>query len=140
MNLQQHKRDDLDVNITPLIDIVFLLLIFFMVSTTFERESEIDITLPEATIDAGKEVSDVIEITIGADGTFFINGKRVVNNQVATLKQALLKVANGREDPPIIISADAKATHQSVVSVMDAARQLGFIHLSFATSQINESQ
>lgn len=140
MNLQQHKRDELDVNITPLIDIVFLLLIFFMVSTTFERESEIDITLPEATIDAGKEVSDVIEITIGADGTFFINGKRVVNNQVATLKQALLKVANGREDPPIIISADAKATHQSVVSVMDAARQLGFIHLSFATSQINESQ
>ena len=140
MNLQQHKRDDLDVNITPLIDIVFLLLIFFMVSTTFERESEIDITLPEATIDAGKEVSDVIEITIGADGSFFINGKRVINNQVATLKQALLKVANGREDPPIIISADAKATHQSVVSVMDAARQLGFIHLSFATSQISESQ
>ena len=140
MNLQQHKRDDLDVNITPLIDIVFLLLIFFMVSTTFERESEIDITLPEATIDAGKEVSDVIEITISADGSFFINGKRVINNQVATLKQALLKVANGREDPPIIISADAKATHQAVVSVMDAARQLGFIHLSFATSQINESQ
>jgi biopolymer transport protein ExbD len=140
MNLQQHKRDDLDVNITPLIDIVFLLLIFFMVSTTFERESEIDITLPEATIDAGKEVSDVIEITISADGSFFINGKRVVNKQVATLKQALLKVANGREDPPIIISADAKATHQAVVSVMDAARQLGFIHLSFATSQINESQ
>lgn len=140
MNLQQHKRDDLDVNITPLIDIVFLLLIFFMVSTTFERESEIDITLPEATIDAGKEVSDVIEITISADGSFFINGKRVINKQVATLKQALLKVANGREDPPIIISADAKATHQAVVSVMDAARQLGFIHLSFATSQINESQ
>ena len=140
MNLQQHKRDDLDVNITPLIDIVFLLLIFFMVSTTFERESEIDITLPAATIDAGKEVSDVIEITISADGSFFINGKRVINNQVATLKQALLKVANGREDPPIIISADAKATHQAVVSVMDAARQLGFIHLSFATSQINESQ
>jgi len=140
MNLQQHKREDLDVNITPLIDIVFLLLIFFMVSTTFERESEIDITLPEATIDAGKETSEVIEVTISADGTFFINGKRVINNQVATLKQALLKVANGREDPPIIISADAKATHQAVVSVMDAARQLGFIHLSFATSQINESQ
>lgn len=140
MNLQQHKRDDLDVNITPLIDIVFLLLIFFMVSTTFERESEIDITLPEATIDAAKEAAEVIEITISADGTFFINGKRVINSQVATLKQALLKVANGREDPPIIISADAKATHQAVVSVMDAARQLGFIHLSFATSQISDSQ
>jgi len=140
MNLQRHKRDDLDVNITPLIDIVFLLLIFFMVSTTFERESEIDITLPEATIDAPKETNEPIEITIGADGTYFINGKRVVNKQVATLKQALLKVANGREDPPIIVSADKNTTHQSFVNVMDAARQLGFIHISIATSQMNESQ
>ncbi|MEJ2180494.1 MAG: biopolymer transporter ExbD [Gammaproteobacteria bacterium] len=140
MNLQQHRRDDLDVNITPLIDIVFLLLIFFMVSTTFERESEIDVTLPEAAIDAPQEQSEVIEITISSEGMFFINGKRVINKQVSTLKQALLKVANGREDPPIIISADANATHQAVVTVMDAARQLGFVHLSFATSQISESQ
>ena len=140
MNLQQHRRDDLDVNITPLIDIVFLLLIFFMVSTTFERESEIDVTLPEAAIDAPQEQSDVIEITISSEGMFFINGKRVINKQVSTLKQALLKVANGREDPPIIISADANATHQAVVTVMDAARQLGFVHFSFATSQISESQ
>lgn len=140
MNLQQNRKEELDVNITPLIDIVFLLLIFFMVSTTFERESEIDVTLPEATIDAPQEKTEVIEITISSDGVFYINGKRVINKQVSTLKQALLKVADGREDPPIIISADAKATHQSVVAVMDAARQLGFIHLSFATSQISESQ
>jgi biopolymer transport protein ExbD len=140
VNLQQQRKDDLDVNITPLIDIVFLLLIFFMVSTTFERESEIDVTLPEAAIDAPQEQNEVIEITISSDGVFFINGKRVINKQVSTIKQALLKVANGREDPPIIISADANATHQSVVAVMDAARQLGFVHLSFATSQINESQ
>lgn len=138
MNLQQNRKDELDVNITPLIDIVFLLLIFFMVSTTFERESEIDVTLPEASIDAPQEQSEVIEIVISSDGEFYVNGKRVINKQVATLKQALLKVANGREDPPIIISADAKATHQSVVTVMDAARQLGFVHLSFATSQISE--
>ena len=140
MNLQQHKRDDLDVNITPLIDIVFLLLIFFMVSTTFDRESEIDITLPEASMDVAKEATETIEITISADGTFYINGKRVINSQVSTLKQALLKVANGREDPPITISADAKTTHQAFVSVMDAARQLGFIHISIATAQISSSQ
>ena len=109
-----------------------------MVSTTFERESEIDVTLPEAAIDAPQEQNEVIEIVISSDGEFYVNGKRVVNKQVATLKQALLKVADGREDPPIIISADAKATHQSVVTVMDAARQLGFVHLSFATSQISE--
>ena len=140
MNLQQQRKEDLDVNITPLIDIVFLLLIFFMVSTTFERESEIDVTLPEAAIDAPHEQSEVIEIVISSQGEFYVNGKRVINKQVATLKQALLKVANGREDPRIIISADAKATHQSVVTVMDAARQLGFVHLSFATSQISEAQ
>jgi len=136
--MQQNKRDDLDVNITPLIDIVFLLLIFFMVSTTFDRKSEIDVTLPQATTDSPKKQDDIIEIIVSADGMFYVNGKRVVNKQVATLKQALLKVANGRADPPIIISADAKATHQAVVSVMDAARQLGFVHLAFATAQINE--
>jgi biopolymer transport protein ExbD len=140
VNLQQHKSKELDVNITPLIDIVFLLLIFFMVSTTFERESEIDVTLPQAAIDAPQEQSEVIEIVISSQGDFYVNGKRVINKQVSTLKQALLKVADGREDPPIIISADAKATHQSVVTVMDAARQLGFVHLSFATSQITEAQ
>jgi biopolymer transport protein ExbD len=140
VNLQQHRSEDLDVNITPLIDIVFLLLIFFMVSTTFERESEIDVTLPQAAIDAPQEQNEVIEIVISSQGEFYVNGKRVINKQVSTLKQALLKVANGREDPPIIISADAKATHQSVVTVMDAARQLGFVHLSFATSQITEAQ
>jgi len=140
VNLQQERKEDLDVNITPLIDIVFLLLIFFMVSTTFERESEIDVTLPQAAIDAPQEQNEVIEIVVSSQGEFYINGKRVINKQVSTLKQALLKVANGREDPPIIISADAKATHQSVVTVMDAARQLGFVHLSFATSQINEAQ
>lgn len=140
MNLQQEKREELDVNITPLIDIVFLLLIFFMVSTTFERESEIDVTLPQATLDAPQTQNEPIEITISSEGMFYINGKRVVNKQITTLKQALLKVANGREDPPIIISADALATHQSVVTVMDAARQLGFVHLAFATAQISESQ
>ena len=140
MNLQQHKSKELDVNITPLIDIVFLLLIFFMASTTFERESELDVTLPQEAIDAPQEQSEVIEIVISSQGEFYVNGKRVINKQVSTLRQALLKVADGREDPPIIISADAKATHQSVVTVMDAARQLGFVHLSFATSQITEAQ
>ena len=140
MNLKPNRNEELDVNITPLIDVVFLLLIFFMVSTTFERESEIDVTLPEATIDAPLAANDIIEITINSQGIYYINGKRVVNTQLETLKQALLKVADGREDPPIVISADANSSHQSVVTVMDAARQLGFIHLSFATAQIEESR
>ena len=140
MKLRESRKEDLDVNITPLIDVVFLLLIFFMVSTTFERESEIDVTLPQATMDAPQAQSDIIEITVNANGDYYINGKRVINTQLTTLKQALLKVANGREDPPILISADASATHQAVVTIMDAARQLGFVHLSFATAQISDSQ
>ena len=138
MNIRAQKKDDLDVNITPLIDVVFLLLIFFMVSTTFERESEIEVTLPEASID--KPVSDKksIEVTVNSQGTFFVNGQRVVNTQITTLKQALLKVAAGREDPPVIINADKSAQVQSMVTIMDAARQLGFVHISFATSQNSE--
>ncbi|KPJ96018.1 MAG: hypothetical protein AMJ53_01565 [Gammaproteobacteria bacterium SG8_11] len=140
MNLRQFKSEAPDVNITPLIDVVFLLLIFFMVSTTFERESEIEVTLPEAAIDAPVEEEFVIEVTINAQGTYFVNGQRVINTQTSSLKQAMLKVAEGRQDPPIIVSADANATHQAVVRVMDAARQLGFVHLSFATTQTQESQ
>lgn len=135
MNMRSAKKDDLDVNITPLIDVVFLLLIFFMVSTTFDRNSEIQVTLPEATIDAAIRKDIKIEVIVSGEGTFFINGQRVVNTQISTLKQAMLKAAQGKSDPPIIISADARAAHQSVISVMDAARQLGFIHLSFATTQ-----
>lgn len=139
MNLRQAKTEELDVNITPLIDVVFLLLIFFMVSTTFERESEIEVTLPKAAIDKPVKEDFLIEVTINSEGTYFVNGQRVINTQTATLKQALLKVADGRQDPPIIVSADANTTHQSVVKVMDAARQLGFIHLSFATTQTDDS-
>lgn len=136
MNLNPHKKDELDVNITPLIDVVFLLLIFFMVSTTFDRESEIEVTLPEAAIDkALSDKDEPIEVVVSAEGNFFVNGQRVVNTQITTLKQALVKIANGRKDPPIIISADANATHQAVVTVMDASRQLGFIHINIATSQ-----
>jgi biopolymer transport protein ExbD len=140
VNLRQVKFEDPIVDVAPLIDVVFLLLIFFMVSTTFERESQIEVTLPEAAIDAPAKEKFTIEITINAQGTYFVNGQRVINTQTATLKQAMLKVAEGRQDPPIIVSADANTTHQSVVRVMDAARQLGFVHLSFATTQTPESQ
>ena len=138
MNLRANRKDDLDVNITPLIDVVFLLLIFFMVSTTFDRESQIEVTLPEAAIDVPVSADISIEITINAQGIYFVNGQRVLNTQISTLKQAMIKVAKGEKDPVVIVSADANTTHQSVVKVMDAARQLGFIHLSFATSQTQE--
>jgi biopolymer transport protein ExbD len=140
LNIRSQKKEELDVNVTPLIDVVFLLLIFFMVSTTFERQSQIDVTLPKASINEPVKEDRTIEVTVNPEGVFFVNGQRVVNTQLATLKQAMLKVANGREDPPVIINADRNAQVQSMVTVMDAARQLGFVHISFATSRTNETQ
>lgn len=140
MNISPSQKENLDVNITPLIDVVFLLLIFFMVSTTFERESEIEIMLPEATADAKAADEFSLQVTVDAEGIFYVNGQRVINTQLETLMKAMKEVAGDRENPPIILSADAKTPHQSVITVMDAARQLGFIHLNFATVQSNDQQ
>jgi len=131
--MQPARKDELDVNITPLIDVVFLLLIFFMVSTTFERESEIEISLPEASADGPVSDEFVMQVTVSADGTYYVNDQRVINTKIETLKKAMKEVAGDRKDPPIILSADAQTPHQSVIRVMDAARQLGFVHLNFAT-------
>lgn len=138
MNLSSSPKETLDVNITPLIDVVFLLLIFFMVSTTFERESEIEIMLPEATANAKVTDDFVLQVTVDAEGTFYVNSQRVINTQLSTLMKAMQEVAGDREDPPIVLSADAKTPHQAVITVMDAARQLGFVHLNFATVQTRE--
>ncbi|NOX77006.1 MAG: biopolymer transporter ExbD [Gammaproteobacteria bacterium] len=140
MNMQPARKDDLDVNITPLIDVVFLLLIFFMVSTTFERESEIEISLPEASSDVAISDEFVMEVTVSAEGTYYVNDQRVINTKIETLKKAMQEVAGDRTDPPIILSADAQTPHQSVIRVMDAARQLGFVHINFATVRNTEEQ
>ncbi len=132
MNLQPNKRVAPELNLTPLIDVVFLLLIFFMVSTTFERESQITIELPEA---AGEEMSvekRVLDITVDRQGRFFVNQQEVINTQVATLKIAISKAIGEDRDIPVLINADAKSPYQSVMSVMDAASQLGLVNMTFA--------
>lgn len=139
MNIHSEQKEVLDVNITPLIDVVFLLLIFFMVSTTFERESQIEIVLPEATASAKTTDDFVMLLTIDEEGTYYINQQRVINTKLETLMKAMKEVAGDRKDPPIILSADAKTQHQSVVTAMDAARRLGFVHLNFATVRTKEN-
>jgi biopolymer transport protein ExbD len=132
MNLQPNKRVAPELNLTPLIDVVFLLLIFFMVSTTFERESQITIELPEA---GGEEMSvekRVLDITVDRQGRFFVNQQEVINTQVATLKIAISKAIGEDRDIPVLINADAKSPYQSVMSVMDAASQLGLVNMTFA--------
>ncbi|GMR07653.1 MAG: biopolymer transporter ExbD [Gammaproteobacteria bacterium] len=136
MKLRHSRQEAPDVDITPLIDVVFLLLIFFMVSTTFKRESEIAIELPQVV--SGKEVENrnkEIEIVIDAEGRYYVNDMAVLNTRLSTLVSALQKVAGSAKEPRLIISADAKAPYQSVMSAMDAAQQLGFNRLTFATEK-----
>ena len=133
MNFKPRQEQELDVNLTPLIDVVFLLLIFFMVSTTFVRESEIDLTLPEASEEQRDAPLDKIDIAVDKKGQYFVNGKALINSQLATMKTALRELKNADGEPLVIISADAEARHQSVITVMDAARQVGLVRITFPT-------
>ncbi len=139
MNFRPDRKDDIDLNITPLIDVVFLLLIFFMVSTTFERQSEISITLPRAS-ESMKEVNpDIIHVAVDAQQRIFINEILLVNSNLETIREALQRNADGIIEPAIVISADADATHQSVVRILDAARQLSLTTITFST-QVEEEE
>ena len=133
MKFKRQSSEEVNVNLTPLIDVVFLLLIFFMVSTTFTKESHLQIDLPQASSEAAVEEPLVIDIAITAEGGFSVNEKALVNGQIDTLKRAILKVARNQEKLPVVISADAQAPHQAVVTAMDAAGQLGFVQLSITT-------
>ena len=136
MNLRPQRRESPELNLTPLIDVVFLLLIFFMVSTTFDKEARIKVELPEAaTQDEKTEDVPLIDITVDATGRYFVNQKEVINTEIATLKRAIEKEAGDRRDQPVIINADANARHQSVIKVMDAASQLGFVNMTFSAKQ-----
>ena len=133
MKWQRNQREEPDINLTPLIDVVFLLLIFFMVSTTFDRLSQISIELPQAKSGSKQQQNQAIEVVIDAQGRFFVNDRRLVNTQPATLKEAIKRAMGDRSNPPFIIDADGKTPHQAVVTAMDAARQLGISHMAIAT-------
>lgn len=140
MNFQPNRKQDVELDITPLIDVVFLLLIFFMVSTTFERESEINITLPEASKELTQPKPDSVNVAIDAQSRVYINGKELVNSQMNTIKQGIYDALGNLEDAPVVISADADTPHQMVVKVMDAARQLNLVRITFATRKIEEDE
>lgn len=135
MNLRTPRREEPDLNLIPLIDVVFMLLIFFMVTTTFNRDSGLQIELPTADAEQTEPKADTIEITIDAEGRYYVNQQALINTQMDTLKRAIEQTAGERRDMPFIISADAKTPHQAVVSAMDAAAQLGFVRITFATQQ-----
>ncbi len=135
MKFRRQHRDELAINLTPLIDVVFLLLIFFMVSTTFTRETQLTIDLPEAQGQPKETVEEQIEILVDESGSYRVNGEALVDNRMRTLQAAIYKISAGDTTRPMTISADAEAAHQYVVQAMDAAGQMGFVHLSITTRQ-----
>ena len=135
MKFRRQKTADNTVNITPLIDVVFLLLIFFMVSTTFTKETALSIHLPEADGETAEVIAETIEIGIDAQGRYSLNNTALVNQKVLTLMRGLDQLAEGNTEKAVIIRADAKASHQAVVTAMDAAGRSGFVHLSISTQR-----
>lgn len=135
MNLRRQRAEEPDINLTPLIDVVFLLLIFFMVSTTFKRDADLAVELPEASAEPTAQAPDTLELVIDAQGRYFLGDKELVDRKLNTVKQALAQEAGDDRQRPLVIRADAKTPHQAVVTAMDAAGQLGFKRLSIATVQ-----
>ena len=135
MNLRGHPKEQPEVNLTSLIDVVLLLLSFFMVTTSFVRETEIRLKLPEAETAPPMSFDDAVEITITAEGDYLINGRQTINRRPITLRRALADVAGERRDQAIVIRADARASHQSVVTAMDVAGRLGFMRINIATME-----
>lgn len=135
MKFRRQRPEEVGINLTPLIDVVFLLLIFFMVSTTFTRETQLSIDLPEAKGEVKEASGEQIEILIDESGGYRVNGQGLIDGRLRTLQAAIYKIAAGDTTLPMIITADAQAAHEDVVRAMDAAGQMGFVHLSITTRQ-----
>jgi len=135
VKFQRQPVEEVNVNLTSLIDVVFLLLIFFMVSTTFTRERELTVELPEAVAAAAAEAAEFIEIEVNAEGEYAVNKQLLVNRDRETLAKALKDQSKGNFDLPMIITADANATHQAVMTAMDVSGELGFTKLRLTAQQ-----
>jgi biopolymer transport protein ExbD len=135
MKFRRQSRELEPMNLISLIDVMFFLLIFFMLSSTFTKETHLGVELPEATGEPSAETKQQIEIVISEQGSFSINGQSLVNNEADTLRSAILKTSEGKTDLPLLLTADAKTPHQFVVTAMDVAGQLGFTRLSITSRQ-----
>ena len=134
MNLRGTRgRDDPEINFIPLIDVLLVILIFLMVTTTYQRVAELQITLPEADADQVKQRPKEVNVGIDAQGRYVIDKTVFQYTTVANLADMLRRAAGDDKDAVVIINADANATHQSVIHVMEAARAAGLVHITFAT-------
>ncbi|WP_086934656.1 ExbD/TolR family protein [Agarilytica rhodophyticola] len=133
MSFKRQVSAEEGINLTPLIDVVFLLLIFFMVSTTFTKESHLQIDLPEATGEASPQRPEQLNVVVDAEGGYSVNGKKLINSQLDTLRRALSDASGGETKIPFVITGDAASSYQSIISVMDTAGQMGFVNISMTT-------
>jgi len=145
MNFRRKKREKLDITLISMIDVLFVLLLFFMVSTTFNRHTEVKIKLPEADGAEVEQTPKIVTLTIDADGTYYLTGDdglphELINQQLETLKQELLKLAEQSKDQSFIINADGKTPHQAVITALEAAGDAGFSHITFAAQHPKTKQ
>ncbi|MFO7190014.1 MAG: biopolymer transporter ExbD [Pseudomonadota bacterium] len=133
MKFRSRWKEDPEINLIPLIDVLLVILIFLMVTTTYAKYSELQINLPTANAEKQPERANEINITVDAAGNYTVDRVPVPFEGVPALAEAMRRAAGDLKDPVVIINADAKATHQSVVHVMEAARMAGYIHVTFAT-------
>ncbi|MEE8107806.1 MAG: biopolymer transporter ExbD [Gammaproteobacteria bacterium] len=139
MNLRRQLTNEPEVNLTSLIDVVLLLLVFFMVSTSFVRQAQLKVRLPEASSAVEPaQMIPLLEIIITADGDFWLNDQQLINNDPKTLRMALAKIAGKDRALPVTIRADARSTHQDVITAMDVVARLGFSQVNIATSNERE--
>ncbi|KMN18428.1 ExbD/TolR family protein [Pseudomonas weihenstephanensis] len=135
MKFRRKPRETVDINLASLIDVVFILLLFFVVTTTFTRETQLRVDLPQAVSGAPSDDQNAkqLDVAISADGVFSVNNQILPKNDLASLMEALQKESEGDTTLALSISADGKARHQDVITAMDAAGKLGFSHLRMTT-------
>ncbi|WKC35942.1 biopolymer transporter ExbD [Ectopseudomonas chengduensis] len=141
MKFRRKPRENVEINLASLIDVVFILLLFFVVTTTFTRETQLKVDLPEAASGTPPEQTELkpVEVLIGADGAYSVNGKALLESNLSNLMAALQKESDGDNSLPLILSADGKTPHQAVITAMDAAGKLGFSHLRITTVEAQEN-
>lgn len=131
---RNRRDDDMDINVTSFIDILLLLLIFFMLATSFVSEGRVNVRLPDASAQANaKSMESPLQITVTAQGTYLVNDQALVNSSADTLISAVNKVAGKSKDQAVLVRADAASSHQAVVTVMDVVGRLGFNSINIAT-------
>lgn len=139
MNFRPHQREEPEINLIPFIDVLLVVLIFLMLSTTYSKFTELQLKLPVADTDAQRDYAKELIVMVSADGAYSINRQPVNGRAMETLATALTAGATAGKDTVVIISADASAKHQSVITVMEAARRAGLNQITFATQSTTQA-